>query len=85
MTNGGVSRSLVSGIALKIGLPLLIGLIALAAAEAGGLSGRNSLALAAVLAFGSALVLFIVDTEIASIERSASRVRPSSQSRSSPS
>jgi hypothetical protein len=64
MTNGGVSRSLVSGIALKIGLPLLIGLIALAAAEAGGLSGRNSLALAAVLAFGSALVLFIVDTEM---------------------
>jgi hypothetical protein len=64
MTNGGVSPSLVPGIVLKIGLPLLIGLISLVAAEAGGLPGRNSLALAAVLAFGSALVLFIVDTEM---------------------
>ena len=52
------------GIVLKIGLPLLIGLISLVAAKAGGLPGRNSLALAAVLAFGSALVLFIVDTEM---------------------
>jgi hypothetical protein len=64
MTNGGVSRSLVPGIVLKVGLPLLIGLITLVAGEAGGLPGRNSLALAAVLAFGSALVLFIVDTEM---------------------
>jgi hypothetical protein len=64
MANGGVSRGLVPGIVLKIGLPLLIGLIALVAAEVGGLPGGNSLALAAVLAFGSALVLFIVDTEM---------------------
>ena len=64
MTNGGVRRSLVPGIVLKIGFPLLIGLITLLSAEAGGMPGRNSLALAAVVAFGSALVLFIVDTEI---------------------
>jgi hypothetical protein len=64
MTNGGLSRSLVLGIVLKVGLPLLIGLITLVAGEAGGFPGRNSLALAAVLAFGSALVLFIVDTEM---------------------
>jgi hypothetical protein len=64
MTNGRVSQSLVPGIVLKIGLPLLIGLITLVASQAGGLPGRNSLALAAVLAFGSALVLFIVDTEM---------------------
>lgn len=64
MTNGAVSRSLVPGIVLKIVLPLLIGLITLVAADVGGLPGRNSLALAAVLAFGSALVLFIVDTEM---------------------
>jgi hypothetical protein len=64
MTNGGARPSLVPGIVLKIGLPLLIGLIALVAAEAGGLPGRNSLALAGVLALGSALVLFIVDTEM---------------------
>jgi hypothetical protein len=64
MTNGGVSRSLVPGIILKIGFPLLIGLITLVAAWVGGMPGRNSLALAAVVAFGSALVLFIVDTEV---------------------
>jgi hypothetical protein len=64
MTSGGVGRSLVPGIVLKIGFPLLIGLITLLSAEAGGMSGRNSLALAAVVAFGSALVLFIVDTEV---------------------
>ena len=34
------------------------------AADAGGMPGRNSLALTAVVTFGSALVLFIVDTEI---------------------
>jgi hypothetical protein len=64
MTNGGVSRSLVPGIILKIGFPLLIGLITLVAADVGRMPGRNSLALAAVVAFGSALVLFIVDTEV---------------------
>jgi hypothetical protein len=64
MTNGGVGRSLVPGIILKIGFPLLIGLITLVAADVGGMPGRNSLALTAAVAFGSALVLFIVDTEI---------------------
>jgi hypothetical protein len=64
MTNGGASRSVVPGITLKIGFPLLIGLITLVSAEVGGMPGRNSLALTAVVAFGSALVLFIVDTEI---------------------
>jgi hypothetical protein len=64
MTNGGVGRSLAPGIVLKIGFPLLLGLITLVAADAGGMPGRNSLALTAVVAFGSALVLFIVDTEL---------------------
>jgi hypothetical protein len=64
MTNGGASRSVVPGIVLKIGFPLLIGLITLVSAEVGGMPARNSLALTAVVAFGSALVLFIVDTEI---------------------
>jgi hypothetical protein len=63
MTSAGVSRSLVPGILLKIGLPLLIGVITLLASEAGGMAGRSSLVLAAVVAFGSALTLFIVDTE----------------------
>lgn len=64
MTEGGTRRSLAQGILLKVGFPLLIGLVTLACAEAGGMSGRNSLALTAVLTFASALVLFIVDTEV---------------------
>jgi hypothetical protein len=63
MTNGGTRRNLVPGITVKIGFPLLIGLITLAAAQAGGMSGRDSLALTVVVTFGLALVLFIVDTE----------------------
>jgi hypothetical protein len=64
MTEDGARRSLAHGIVLKVGFPLLIGLITLACAEAGGMSGRNSLALTAALTFGSALALFIVDTEM---------------------
>lgn len=64
MTEGGTRRSLAQGIILKVGFPLLIGLITLACAQAGGMSGRNSLALTAVVTFASALVLFIVDTEV---------------------
>jgi hypothetical protein len=63
MTDGRTRRNLVSGITLKIGFPLLIGLIMLAAAQAGRMSGRDSLALTAVVTFGFALALFIVDTE----------------------
>jgi len=64
MIRGGTRRSLASGIIIKVGFPLLIGLITLTAAGAGGMPGRNSLALTAVVTFGSALVLFIVDTEV---------------------
>jgi len=64
MIRGGMRRSLAPGIILKVGFPSLFGLITLAAAEAGGMPGRNSLALAAVVTFGSALVLFIADTEM---------------------
>lgn len=63
MTNGDVSRSLVPGMIVKIGFPLLIGLITLVSARVGGMPGRYSLALTAVVTLGSALVLFIVDTE----------------------
>jgi hypothetical protein len=56
-------RSLARGIILKIGLPLLFGAITLIAARVGGMPVRNSLELAAVITFGAALILFIVDTE----------------------
>jgi hypothetical protein len=64
MTSERVNRSLVPGIGLKVGFPLLIGLITLVAANIGGMQVQNSLELAAIVAFGLALVLFIVDTEI---------------------
>jgi hypothetical protein len=64
MTNGGVQQRLVPGIALKIGLPLLVGLITLVGARAVGMSGRNSLVLTVVITFAVALILFIVDTEV---------------------
>ena len=64
MTSGRMQQSLGQGIVLKIGVPLLIGLITLVAANIGGMHARNSLELAAAVAFALVLVLFIVDTEI---------------------
>ena len=64
MTSGGMSRSLMQGIVLKIGFPLLIGLITLVASNLSGMQVRNALELAAIVAFGVTLILFIVDTEI---------------------
>jgi hypothetical protein len=56
MTSSRMRRGLVQGI--------LIGLITLVVSDIGGMQVANSLELAAVVAFGIALVLFIVDTEI---------------------
>jgi hypothetical protein len=64
MTSERMTRSLVQGIVLKVGFPLLIGLITLVAANLGGMQVRNTLELAAIVAFGVALIIFIVDTEI---------------------
>jgi hypothetical protein len=64
MTSGRMHGSLAQGIGLKVGFPLLIGLVTLVAAKIGGMQVPNSLELAAVVAFGVALVLFIVDTQI---------------------
>jgi hypothetical protein len=64
MTKGGMSRNPVLGITLKIGIPLLVGLITLASADAGGMSGTNALALTAVVTLGLILILFTVDTEM---------------------
>ena len=64
MTKGGMRRSLVPGLTLKVIFPLFIGLITLAAARVGGTSGTNSLALGGVLALASALIAFIIDTEV---------------------
>jgi hypothetical protein len=67
MTNGRTRQDLGQGsglgIGLKVGSPLLIGLITLVAAHFGGMQIGNSLVLAAVAAFAVAFVLFMVDTE----------------------
>lgn len=64
MTPGGIRRSHALSFILKIGIPLLLGLITIAASDVGGMSGRNALELAAVVTFGIMLVLFIVDSEV---------------------
>jgi hypothetical protein len=64
MTPGGTRRNLTLGLIVKIGIPLLLGLITIASASAGGMSGRNGLELAAVVALGTMLALFIVDFEV---------------------
>ena len=64
MTSGRMVQRVGHGIVLKVGFPLLIGLITLVAANIGGMQIRDASELAAVVAFGVALVLFIVDTEL---------------------
>lgn len=63
MTTAQMNRGLVQGIILKVGLPLLIALITLTAANLGGLRADDCLALATVVGFAVALILFVVDTE----------------------
>lgn len=64
MTGERMTRGLVQGIVLKVGFPLLAGLITLVAANLGGMRVGNTLELATIVAFGFALIFFIVDTEI---------------------
>jgi hypothetical protein len=64
MSQGGRHRYLVPGITTKVGIPLLLGLITVVSADAGGLPGRYTLVLAAVVTLGLMLVLFLVDTEM---------------------
>jgi hypothetical protein len=64
MTSGRMQSNVALGIGLKVGFPLLIGLIALVVAHFGGMRVGNSLELGALVVFGVALVLFIVDTEM---------------------
>jgi hypothetical protein len=63
MTIAGTNRSPFRGIVLKVGFPLVIALITLAAGDLGGMQGRDALELAAIIGFAVALILFVVDTE----------------------
>ena len=64
MTSGRTDRSLAQGIGLKVGFPLLVGLITLVATHFGGMQVGDSLELTAIVAFAVALAIFIVDTQI---------------------
>lgn len=64
MTSERMIRIPALGIVAKVGFPLLIGLITLVAARLGGMQVGDTLVLAAIVAFGVALIGFIVDTEI---------------------
>ena len=64
MSSGRIVPSVGYGIVVKGGVPLLIGLITLVAANIGGMQIRNASELAAAVAFAFALVLVIVDTEM---------------------
>jgi hypothetical protein len=64
MTARGTRRNVAIGLTSKIGVPLLLGLITIAASDAGALSGRSGLELAAVVTLGSMLMLFLIDLEI---------------------
>jgi hypothetical protein len=64
MIHDGKGRNLVPGITTKVGIPLLLGLITIVSADAGGLPGRDALVLAAVVTLGLMLTLFLIDTEM---------------------
>ena len=64
MIRDGKRRNLIPGITTKVGIPLLVGLITIVSADAGGLPGREALVLAAIVTLGLMLVLFLIDTEM---------------------
>jgi hypothetical protein len=64
MTPAETRRTLALGMTAKIGIPLLLGLIAIVASNAAGVSGRSALELAALITLGLMLALFLIDSEI---------------------
>jgi hypothetical protein len=64
MTHGGMRRNLALGISSKIGIPLLLGLIAIVSSNAAGMSSRSAFELAALITLGVMLVLFLIDSEL---------------------
>jgi hypothetical protein len=51
------------GVRSKVGIPLVLGLVAIAVTKAAGISTRNAIELAALVTLGLMLALFIVDSE----------------------
>lgn len=63
MTPGRTWRSFAPGLILKIGLPLLLGLITIVSANADGLPGRRAVELGAVVILAGMLVMLLIDSE----------------------
>jgi hypothetical protein len=63
-SESGIRRHLALGITAKIGIPLLLGLITVVSARAGGISGRSSLELAAAITAVVMLALFLIDSQL---------------------
>lgn len=61
MSTHRTRRGLALGITPKIGIPLLLGLIAIVSSDIGGFSTRSALELGAVVFLGFLLVLFLID------------------------
>jgi hypothetical protein len=64
MTPGVLRRNLALSVSWKIGIPLLLGVIAIVVSDIGGLPGRSTLELAALITVGFMLVMFLIDFEI---------------------
>jgi hypothetical protein len=61
MSTSRTRRDFILGIATKISIPLLLGLIALVSSDIGGLSERSALELGATVFFGFLLVLILIE------------------------
>jgi hypothetical protein len=64
MTPGRVRHNLALSVSWKIGLPLLLGLVTVVSANAGGMAGRSALVTGALVTMAFLLVVFLADFEI---------------------
>jgi hypothetical protein len=64
MSSGQTDRRLVQVVGVKVGFPLLLGLITFLAAHYGAMSAWGSVGLAALVAFGAGFLLLLVETQL---------------------
>ncbi|HET9893515.1 MAG TPA: hypothetical protein VFQ44_01025 [Streptosporangiaceae bacterium] len=64
MSPSGIRQSLILSILTKIGLPLLLGLIAIVSSHLSGVTASGAVELGVLIAFGILLILFFIDYEV---------------------
>jgi hypothetical protein len=64
MTQGGMRRTIAVSLILKLGIPLLLGLITIVSANASGMKSQDSLQLGALVIGVFLLALFLIDIEV---------------------